>query len=81
MSPEILYNEPYSIKCDVWSLGVTIYKMLYGVCPWSAQNLVDLIKMVKKKIDFPKNDQVSTELKVIISRTLIPNEADRISIK
>jgi len=81
MSPEILNNEPYSIKCDVWSLGVTIYKMLYGMCPWSAKNITDLIKMVKKKVEFPKNDQVSTEMKVLISRMLIPNEAGRISIK
>jgi serine/threonine protein kinase len=50
MSPEILNNEPYSIKCDVWSLGVTIYKMLYGMCPWSAHNLLELVKMVKKKV-------------------------------
>lgn len=60
MSPEILNNEPYSIKCDVWSLGVTLYKMLYGMCPWSAQNITDLIKMVKRKIEFPKNDKVAT---------------------
>lgn len=81
MSPEILNGEPYSIKCDVWSLGVTLYKMLYGMCPWSANSIADLVKTVKKKVDFPKNDQVSTELKVLISRMLIPNEAHRIGIK
>lgn len=34
MSPQILLGEPYTIKCDVWSLGVVFYKMLYNIYPW-----------------------------------------------
>ena len=36
MSPQILKGDAFSSKCDVWSLGVIIYQMLYGKTPWMA---------------------------------------------
>lgn len=30
MSPQILAGEKYSIKCDVWSLGVIFYEAICG---------------------------------------------------
>jgi serine/threonine protein kinase len=38
MAPQILDCKPYSIKCDVWSLGVLIYKVLFGMTPWYCAN-------------------------------------------
>jgi serine/threonine protein kinase len=34
MSPERLTGEGYSLISDVWSLGVTLFFMLYGCSPW-----------------------------------------------
>ena len=34
-APEILREQPYSFKSDVWSLGCTIIEMLTGLLPWS----------------------------------------------
>ena len=39
MAPEILKNESYDTKADVWSLGVTFYEMLFGKCPYEAKNI------------------------------------------
>lgn len=30
MAPEVLQNEPQTVKADVWSAGVTLYQMLVG---------------------------------------------------
>ena len=33
MAPQILTRQKYSYKCDVWSIGVLIYEMMYGKRP------------------------------------------------
>jgi serine/threonine-protein kinase ULK/ATG1 len=48
MAPELLSNRKYTNKADLWSFGVIMYEMLYGVNPYnfpkSLNNLLDLIK-------------------------------------
>ena len=39
MAPEILNNTSYNSKADVWSLGVCLYEMVYGRCPYEAQSI------------------------------------------
>jgi serine/threonine protein kinase len=34
MAPEVLAESRFSPKSDVWSLGVTFYRMLCGENPW-----------------------------------------------
>ncbi|KAL7331802.1 mitogen-activated protein kinase kinase kinase [Mucor circinelloides] len=34
MAPEVVKNEPYSAKVDIWSLGCTMIEMLTGQRPW-----------------------------------------------
>ncbi len=33
MSPQIVVKTPYTSKCDIWSLGVIYYEMLFGTLP------------------------------------------------
>lgn len=37
MPPEALKNNIYSIKSDVWSVGVIIYELLHGETPWECK--------------------------------------------
>ncbi|CAM5999461.1 unnamed protein product [Sphagnum balticum] len=44
MAPEILRGEIYSTKADIWSLGVVLYEMLYGFCPFESTTIPKLIE-------------------------------------
>ena len=61
MAPELLLNsETVAGKCDIWSLGVIAYELLYGECPFETNELLELVHMVKEKdIVFP--DDINPE--------------------
>lgn len=35
MAPEILLNRPYNLKCDIWSLGIIAFQLIYGRLPFT----------------------------------------------
>ena len=49
MAPEVLKGYPYNIKADVWSLGVVLYELLFGICPYEEKTLPALINLIDKK--------------------------------
>lgn len=40
MAPEVVKNEPYSAKVDIWSLGCTVLEMLTSERPWISLNQI-----------------------------------------
>ena len=48
MSPEVLQEQHYSSKADIWSLGVVLYEMLYGFCPFESSSIAKLIKVLEE---------------------------------
>lgn len=46
MAPEILLNQPYTGKSDLWSVGCILYEVLVGVAPFArATSHMDLAKL------------------------------------
>ncbi|KAG0182028.1 hypothetical protein DFQ29_006146 [Apophysomyces sp. BC1021] len=43
MAPEMVKNEPYSAKVDIWSLGCTVIEMFTGQRPWLTFNQIAAI--------------------------------------
>ena len=56
MSPEMLNNEKYDNKTDVYSYGIVVFVLLTGHLP--KQNMTD--KMTKKPIKFPRHSSSIT---------------------
>lgn len=84
ISPEIYKRQPYSAKCDTWSVGIIFFQMIYkGDSPWTGTSLDDLFvnNILKKKLEFPKKPIIKDELKDLISGMLAIEEKDRFDFK
>lgn len=69
MSPEALKRNIYSVKNDIWSIGVIIYELLHGETPWECKTEKELMdKMVRVPVTFTV--KVSEELKNFIKKCL-----------
>lgn len=76
MAPQILRRENYSPKCDVWSVGVIFYEMLFGRPPWTGSSEQNLLhNILSKNLTLPNN--VSEESKLILVKMLAIEENDR----
>ncbi|KAL2713782.1 serine/threonine-protein kinase nekl-2-like isoform X1 [Vespula squamosa] len=62
MAPEMLSNQPYDLKSDVWSMGVILYELVTKQLPFSASDLAEITRMVcyEKPKPFDKNISIST---------------------
>ena len=49
MSPEICKDQAYTIKSDVWSLGILLHELALLDFPFNASNLLGLVQKVVKQ--------------------------------
>lgn len=81
MAPEILKGELYTINADIWSLGVVLYEMLFGFCPFEERNIARLIDLIdsSNSITFPSHIKISKSVEDLIKRMLVKDHFKRIS--
>jgi serine/threonine protein kinase len=58
MAPEMFFSPKITQKSDVWSLGVTLYYMLYGCSPWPNTREHDWHKRLISSVVFPPDVEV-----------------------
>lgn len=80
MAPEIYRGTVYTSKCDVWSFGVMIFELLYGMTPWIGKSAHHLFEsVIPGGFSFPSKPKCSKEIKDLIKRMLTIDENERIS--
>lgn len=48
MAPEVLNNQEYDSRADIWSIGTVFFELLFGKPPFTAGNMVDLLKNIQR---------------------------------
>lgn len=78
MAPQILNDEPYTVKCDIWSSGIVLYECIFGHTPWTGESEDDLYKNIREDpIRYPR--AITPETKDLLEKMLQRDEAIRIS--
>jgi len=79
MSPEIVKNKSYTVKADLWSIGMILYEMLIGKPPYKASNHYELIKKIDTQaIIIPNCISISDNCKDLLHGLLQKNVNKRI---
>jgi serine/threonine protein kinase len=81
MAPEILNDEKYNSKCDLWSLGIIIYQLYTKNFPYRGTVEKAILNQIKQKGLSVLNaiDPKDKNLKDLLSKLLVSNPEQRIS--
>ena len=78
-APELIVGQEYTEKIDVWSAGILLYLLVTGSFPFSDFSVTNLAqKIVYDDIVYPSH--LSLQVKDLISRMLIRNPKERITV-
>ena len=83
VAPELIYQEPYDDKIDIWAVGVLTYELLTGSAPFTGQNEKDTYSNITN-LDLQGNavyESVSIDAKDFISRILVSTPTKRMSLQ
>ena len=77
IAPEILENGHFSLKNDLWSLGIILYYLMFKEYPFNGINEYQLIEQIKKgkKLKKSKNEEFND----LIEKLLVKDINKRIS--
>lgn len=79
MAPQVLKGEAYTTKADIWSLGVILFEMLYGYCPYESKSIASLINTIDTQpVQLPTKVVVSEKTQNLIRRMLTKDYFRRI---
>ena len=79
MAPEILEKKEYDDKCDLWSIGIIIYRLLFVKSPFSGKKEYALIQNFNKFDNNLLKQSGNDELDDLIKKLLVIDPEKRIN--
>lgn len=89
MAPERIQGSPYTVKSDVWSVGLTLMELAIGKFPFAGsadddepggpQGILDLLQQIvlEPAPKLPKSDAFPSILEDMIAKCLMKDPAER----
>lgn len=80
MAPEIIARDKYTVKADLWSLGIILYEALFRAHPLKVSNMMELCKAINDidRVIVPSNNtSVSNGCKNLLESLLIKDVGKR----
>ena len=77
MAPEIMKNQKYDSKADLWSVGVIIYQLHFKALPYNGVNEEIILNKIKNKV--PYKEPEDPQLKDLINKLLVEDPSKRLS--
>jgi serine/threonine protein kinase len=59
MAPEIVDGTGYSYGVDIWALGITLYRMLYGRTPYRSSTPDETYELIRSRTPIPYPNTIS----------------------
>jgi len=82
-APEIIKNEPYGPKCDIYSLGTLTYFLLAGYRPfdWTSEPREEMEAVLNSKFCYPEESfgHISLEAQDFINKCMAVEPKERLS--
>ena len=79
-APEIIKNIEYDEKCDLWSLGITLFEIYFGLLPYGSNPTTSKINnIIYGKEEFLYNRTNIPTLDILFHRLLVIDPKDRMT--
>jgi serine/threonine protein kinase len=80
LPPEMLKNQTYDNKVDIWRVGIVMHELLLGYAPFTAGNVKDMYARIRSmNLTFPTS--VSADAQDLMKQLLERNPTKRITLE